>query len=110
MFWPVALRQLHNLFQWLADHVTCCAAYCCPAAIKHPTIPPAARRFQKGIADKLKAIEVDPEDKSMRAFFIRARNFAFRGITHDIHADIVHDEKLTQVGYHLGTILRVLGM
>jgi hypothetical protein len=70
----------------------CCSVHPTPP---HPCCP---HSFQKAVADKLKAIEVDPEDKSWRATFIRARNFALRGITHDIHADIAHDEKLTQVG------------
>jgi hypothetical protein len=49
------------------------------------------------VSEKLAPIEVDPEDKSVRAFFTRARNAALRGITQDIHADIAHDDKLTEV-------------
>jgi hypothetical protein len=55
-------------------------------------------RFQKAVAEKLAPIEVDPNDKSLKAFFTRARNAALRGMTHDIHADIAHDDELTQVG------------
>ena len=50
------------------------------------------------MAEKLAPIEVDPNDKSLKAFFTRARNAALRGMTHDIHADISHDDELTQVG------------
>jgi hypothetical protein len=55
-------------------------------------------RFQKAVADKLAPIEVDPNDKSLKAFFTRARNAALKGMTHDIHADIAHDDALTAVG------------
>lgn len=51
-----------------------------------------ADTFQRKVADKLKPVEVDPEDKSMGAFFKRFRNKALSGVTHDIHADIKHDE------------------
>jgi len=55
-------------------------------------------RFQKAVAAKLAPIEVDPEDKSVKAWFTRARNAALKGMTHDIHADIAHDDALTEVG------------
>jgi solute carrier family 20 (sodium-dependent phosphate transporter) len=54
-------------------------------------------RFQKKIADKLKAVEVDPEDKSWGANFKRFRNAALRGVTHDIHADVKDDEGIMQM-------------
>ncbi|WIA18457.1 hypothetical protein OEZ85_009915 [Tetradesmus obliquus] len=47
--------------------------------------------FQKKIAAKLQAVEVDPEDKSMGAKMKRFRNAALSGISHDIHADVEHD-------------------
>jgi hypothetical protein len=56
-----------------------------------------AHSFQKAVAEKLAPKEVDPNDKSVKAWFTRARNAALKGMTHDIHADIVGDEKLTEV-------------
>jgi sodium-dependent phosphate transporter len=50
--------------------------------------------FQKKIAAKLAAVEVDPDDKSMGARMKRFRNAALSGISHDIHADVVHDEAI----------------
>lgn len=63
-------------------------------------------RFQKAVADKLAPIEVDPNDKSVKAFFTRARNAALKGMTHDIHADIKHDDELTAVGV-MADVLRI---
>ena len=54
-------------------------ALCCrlhpSAPPTHPTPPPRSPllRFQQGIADRLKAVEVDPNDKSVGAFFKRFR-------------------------------------
>jgi hypothetical protein len=55
------------------------------------------RRFQRAVADKLKPIHVDPEDKSWKAFFTRARNAALAGVNHDIHDEISDDTNLTAV-------------
>ena len=55
-------------------------------------------RFQRAIANKLKPTEVDPNDKSWKAFFTRARNAALAGINHDIHDEIADDADLTKVG------------
>jgi hypothetical protein len=72
--------------------------------VGHPNITltvygasPAAHRFQKAVAAKLAPKEVDPNDKSVKAFFTRARNFALAGVTHDIHNDITDDAALTEV-------------
>lgn len=54
-------------------------------------------RFQRAIAEKLKPIHVDPEDKSWKAFFTRARNSALAGVNHDIHDEISDDTNLTAV-------------
>eukprot|EP00878_Enallax_costatus_P033281 GHUV01036692.1.p1 GENE.GHUV01036692.1~~GHUV01036692.1.p1 ORF type:complete len:538 (+),score=156.99 GHUV01036692.1:799-2412(+) len=48
--------------------------------------------FQKKIADKLKPVEVDPNDKSVKAYYNRFRNAALKGLTHDIHADVAENE------------------
>lgn len=54
-------------------------------------------RFQKAVAAKLAPIEVDPEDKSVKAHMTRFRNAALKGVTHDIHADIKGDTKLEEM-------------
>uniref|UniRef100_A0A383VLB7 Phosphate transporter n=1 Tax=Tetradesmus obliquus TaxID=3088 RepID=A0A383VLB7_TETOB len=51
-------------------------------------------RFQKAVADKLKPVHVDEDDKSIRAMFKRFRNAALSGVTHDIHADVKDDEAI----------------
>jgi solute carrier family 20 (sodium-dependent phosphate transporter) len=51
-------------------------------------------KFQQGVADKLKAVPVDPNDKSVGAFFKRFRNAALSGMTVDIHDDIKNEEEL----------------
>jgi hypothetical protein len=56
-----------------------------------------SRRWQKSIADKLKPIEVDPNDKSFKAYLTRARNVAFQGLNHDIQEEIADDVDLTAV-------------
>lgn len=50
--------------------------------------------FQKRVDEKLKPVEVDPNDKSMKAYFNRFRNIALKGITHDIHADVAENENV----------------
>lgn len=75
------------------------------ALLEYTPYPLAAHSFQKAVAEKLKPIEVDPEDKSWKAAFTRARNFALKGMTHDIHADIANDAKLTEVSCHSVTLL-----
>jgi len=62
-------------------------------------------RFQKGIAAKLKPIDVDPADKSVKAFFTRARNAALAGVNHDIHAEIADDADLTSVSCNIDQAL-----
>jgi hypothetical protein len=54
-------------------------------------------RFQKAVAAKLAPKEVDPNDKSVKAFFTRTRNFALAGVTHDIHNDIHNDKAIVEV-------------
>lgn len=65
-------------------------------------------RFQKAIAEKLAPIAVDPEDKSWKAFFTRARNAALHGMTQDIHAAVDGDDQLTEVR-ELASLLTTLG-
>ncbi|WIA36993.1 hypothetical protein OEZ86_008230 [Tetradesmus obliquus] len=50
--------------------------------------------FQKAIERKLAPVEVDPNDKSVKAYFNRFRNIALSGMTHDIHADVQQDESI----------------
>jgi hypothetical protein len=57
----------------------------------------SAHSFQKAIAAKLAPIEVDPKDKSFKAYLTRFRNAALNGMTQDIHAAVPGDEKLTEV-------------
>ncbi len=64
------------------------------AVVLSRLLPP---RFQRRIADRLKPIHVDPEDKSWKAFFTRARNAALVGVNHDIHDEIADDANLTEV-------------
>eukprot|EP00878_Enallax_costatus_P030835 GHUV01033633.1.p1 GENE.GHUV01033633.1~~GHUV01033633.1.p1 ORF type:complete len:194 (+),score=27.81 GHUV01033633.1:521-1102(+) len=54
-------------------------------------------RFQTAVIAKLKPVEVDPNDKSMGAFFKRFRNAALSGVTHDIHNDVKQDEEIMQM-------------
>ncbi|WIA29452.1 hypothetical protein OEZ86_011953 [Tetradesmus obliquus] len=53
--------------------------------------------FQKAVSDKLKPVHVDADDKSLGAMFKRFRNAALSGITHDIHADVKHDEAIMEM-------------
>lgn len=55
------------------------------------------RSFQKAVAAKLAPIEVDPNDKSIKAYLTRFRNAALNGMTQDIHAIVPGDEKLSEV-------------
>ncbi|KAF6262371.1 phosphate transporter [Scenedesmus sp. NREL 46B-D3] len=50
--------------------------------------------FQKRIAAKLAAVEVDPSDTSIGARLKRFRNAALAGVSHDIHADVQDDETI----------------
>jgi phosphate/sulfate permease len=54
----------------------------------------STRSFQKKIDDLMKPVEVDPNDKSMGAYWKRFRNAALSGMAHDIHDDIKDDEQL----------------
>lgn len=54
-------------------------------------------RLQRSIGDKLKPIEVDASDKSVKAYLTRARNAALKGVNHDIHDEITDDVDLTAV-------------
>eukprot|EP00878_Enallax_costatus_P032942 GHUV01036296.1.p1 GENE.GHUV01036296.1~~GHUV01036296.1.p1 ORF type:complete len:434 (+),score=58.06 GHUV01036296.1:211-1512(+) len=56
-----------------------------------------ADRFQTAVVAKLQPVEVDPNDKSMGAFFKRFRNAALSGVTHDIHNDVKQDEEIMQM-------------
>jgi hypothetical protein len=51
-------------------------------------------RFQRAVAEKLKPVHVDDNDKSVGATFKRFRNAALSGVTHDIHADVKDDEAI----------------
>ncbi|KAI8476390.1 MAG: phosphate transporter [Monoraphidium minutum] len=51
-------------------------------------------KFQNKVNDALKAVEVDPNDKSAGAFFKRFRNAALSGVTVDIHDDIKGNDEL----------------
>jgi hypothetical protein len=53
--------------------------------------------FQKKVADKLKPVDVDVEDKSFGAHLKRFRNAALRGMTHDIHADVKDNHDIMQM-------------
>ncbi|KAF6251745.1 phosphate transporter family-domain-containing protein [Scenedesmus sp. NREL 46B-D3] len=54
-------------------------------------------RFQRAIAEKLKPVHVDEDDKSVSAMFKRFRNAALSGVTHDIHADVKDDEAIMEM-------------
>lgn len=53
--------------------------------------------FQKKVADKLKPVDVDVDDKSFGAHLKRFRNAALRGMTHDIHADVKDNHDIMQM-------------
>lgn len=86
---------------WFTAYLIVCGGVSMPGLKPLPTVFCAACirpcRFQKAIAEKLKPIEVDPADKSIKAWLTRARNAALHGMTQDIHADVADDEKLTEV-------------
>jgi sodium-dependent phosphate transporter len=54
-------------------------------------------KFQKAVAERLKPVEVDPNDKSIGAYFKRFRNIALSGATHDIHEDVKEDADLMEM-------------
>jgi sodium-dependent phosphate transporter len=54
-------------------------------------------RFQRAVAEKLKPVHVDDDDKSVSAMFKRFRNAALSGVTHDIHADVKDDEGIMEM-------------
>lgn len=54
-------------------------------------------KFQRWIDNRLKPVEVDPNDKSFSATMKRCRNAAVRGLNHDIHEDIKDDSQLQEM-------------
>lgn len=64
---------------------------------EHASVFAEEDKFQKAVAAKLQPVEVDPNDKSVGAFFKRFRNAALSGMTHDIHADVKHDDEIMQM-------------
>uniref|UniRef100_A0A383WJI0 Phosphate transporter n=1 Tax=Tetradesmus obliquus TaxID=3088 RepID=A0A383WJI0_TETOB len=53
--------------------------------------------FQKKVDNMLAAKEVDPNDKSIGAYFTRFRNAALSGLTHDIYADVEGNDKIQEM-------------
>lgn len=53
--------------------------------------------WQKGIADKLKQKEVDPEDKSWGAKMTRVRNAMLKGVSVDIHEYVAHNADIAEM-------------
>lgn len=53
--------------------------------------------FQKRVDAKLQAKAVDPDDKSVGAYFTRFRNLALRGISHDVHDDFKQDQTVVDM-------------
>lgn len=66
--------------------------------------------FQTKVFNALKPVEVDPNDKTVGAFFKRFRNAALSGITVDIHDDIKGEEDLmTMHGARRMGIMKMAG-
>jgi sodium-dependent phosphate transporter len=90
IIWPLMKRSLNNFDNQSANSIEAGK----DSAAANGSAFVEEDRFQKAVAEKLKPVHVDENDKSVGAMFKRFRNAALSGVTHDIHADVKDDEAI----------------